>query len=236
MCYLYNHYFKTFPLIAHNPLIDIACPIWHGLEHDICPLNRCFVPDELTIVTWNNFSYDSPLELQLKKMNIDYVCLGKGLEWFTNRNKPLTLMQARHLIKTKYVLGLDSFDVIIVQNLEHIITRFKSLNAKLVYNATATVYPDVLSDKELEKTLAPAPYHFFNSGMFLGEIDYLTEVLEEVDFNDKDYPTSDQYLLRKLYHKYYPTIQIDWGCRIFQVVKDSKLEDFVTLKSRYRLL
>ncbi len=239
MCQLYNYYYNTSPLIVHNPLMDIegAWPLWHQIITDPLP-NKCVKPEDLTIVTWNNSEYESLLEKQLKSLNISFICLGKGIQWTSNRLKPLTLLENKDKLNTKYVLGLDAFDVVIVDTLQNIISKFKDTKSKLLYNATATVYPDVKEHQIIEEKLCQGPFRYFNSGMFIGETDYLISVLNSIDYKEKLHVKSDQYLIRGLYHKFYPDIQIDWSCKIFQIMfmKEANLEDYVRVTYKYKVM
>jgi hypothetical protein len=202
--------------------------LWNALIKK--KLNNCSIPEDLTVVTWNNKKRISGLEAQLNKFQIPHVVLGKENSfWASNRIKPKTLL--KHNFSTKYVLAMDAFDVMIIRDLSNIIDDFKNFNAKILFNATSTIWPEVEEHGKIEESLANYPFAFFNSGVFIGEIEYIKEVFSEIPYSKKEYPYSDQYLIRQEYHKRYPEIQIDWQCKIFQVsnVKNYDIFDFIEL-------
>lgn len=230
---IHNKKYNTFPLIAHNPSSEVAqYPIWGKLQEIKNKKNYCEMPQDLTIVTWNNLQNKGILEQQLENLNISYVCLGKGLEWTSNRLKPKLLIEEIKNIKTTYLLALDCFDVLITDHLIDIINRFKQKNTKLLFNATCHVWPDVSEHRAIESKICNnGPFQFFNSGCFIGETNYINWFLNQIVFDDLKHDYSDQYLLRQLYHKYYPEVQIDWDCQIFQIIFD-RIGQYLDVKFR----
>jgi len=213
---LHNFYYNTFPLITHNPFTHLKdCNLWNKIIK--IPIKIINLHPDVTIVTWNSGKKKGMLELQLDKYKIKHICFGKDFEWKTNREKQKLLIKNFNLIKTKYILGMDCFDVFINYDLINLICKFKNKNAKLIYNATGTVYPYSDFNKKIESELCPPPFCYFNSGLFFGESEYLMHILSLIDWNDKEYFYSDQHLIRKMYHRFYPDVQIDWNCEIFQI-------------------
>lgn len=213
---LHNFVYNTFPLITHNPFMgDRNCRLWNKIIK--IPINFINVHPDVTIVTWNSSKIKGMLELQLDKFKIKYICLGKGVKWKTNREKPKLLLENFNLIKTKYILGMDCFDVFINSNLNNLIDKFKNKNTKLLYNATGTVYPESDFSRKIENEFCPHPFRYFNSGLFFGYSEYIQHILSIINWNYYEHFYSDQHLIRKVYHRFYPDVQIDWNCEIFQI-------------------
>lgn len=230
-----NIKYNSYPFIAHNPEHGNKKHIlWERLllHHS---LFSCRIPNDLTVVTWNNKSF-SLLEEQLKKLNIEYICLGKDeFFWNSNRIKISTLVKAS--IKTKYCLGMDAYDVVILQDLNNIVDKFKETNCELIYNATSKVHPFCNEHYEIESKMADGVFRFLNSGVFIGNTKFLMNCLNELNISDPQFSYSDQFIIRKLYHKYYPKIKVDWNCSLFQIffLENDKIENYVELEPAYKL-
>lgn len=208
-----NIKYDTKPLIVHNPYLGGGFDhVWNRIK----PCEVCTKPKDLTIVTWNSKSELSPLETQLKKCNLSYECLGGGLEWKTNRLKPITLLGSH--IDTSYILGMDAYDVRIIRSLGSILEKFERFGCEILYNATPTVFPENKKHKDLEEKMADPPFCYFNSGLFIGKTDYVKKMLSRIDWQTPEESYSDQFLIRQEYHKD-GRIKIDYRCEIFQVYK-----------------
>lgn len=230
---IHNHYYNTYPLIIHNPFEGWNdCKLWDRVV--ICNFGKITIPENLTLVTWNNSQELGLIEKQLKRNKINYLSLGKDVEWSTNRMKPLLLIDNFHLIKTKYILCMDCFDVFIVGDLKNILDRFLKKNAKVLFNATGSIYPNDPSDKKIEDKMCPPPFRYFNSGLFIGEANYIENMLTSIDWDCKQQHYSDQFLMRKKYHDCHPDVQIDWNCEIFQIglltYPNPPIEKYVEIK------
>lgn len=242
---IHNYKYGTFPLIGHNPFVDLySCRLWNTIQSYANPRSHCDVPDDLTIVTWNNTNKKGCFELQLDTLGMNYLCLGQNLKWTTNQLKPLTLKQEIPHIKTKYVLCADSFDVLILDDLHDLIARFSKFDTGVLFNATCCVFPYLNNHRQIEQELCPEPpFQFFNSGLFVGETQFVASLLEALPFDDPEFRNSDQYLFRQVYHKWYPDIQIDWCCEMFQIMylpenvwSGKTIENCVQLEPKYKVI
>jgi hypothetical protein len=228
-----NIKYNTFPCVAHNPFTE-SNYMWDELNKN--QIKKCIKPDDLTIITWNNKIKKGLLEIQLDNLNIDYICLGKGAKWDTNRNKIKFLLEYIDNIKTSYILCLDCYDVIVTANISTIIEKFKHLKCNLLFNATGVAFPPDKNYKIIQKIICKEPFCFLNSGAFLGETKFIKSVYSDLDLNDPHWPISDQFLLRKSYLHLYPKIQIDWKCTIFQIMhlfeNKYNIEKYVKIKNK----
>ena len=232
---LKNVKYNSYPLIAHNPEHgEREHPLWERiLSHH--RLSVCSVSDDLTVVTWNNQS-SSLLEKQLQKLEVEYICLGKDEPlWNSNRIKVSTLLKSS--IKTKYILGMDAYDVVIMRDLRNIVNEFKEMDCDLIYNATSKVYPSCKEHYDIERKMSEGIFGFFNSGVFIGKTQFLMNSLSELNLSEPEFSHSDQFLVRTLYHKYYPRIKVDWKCKIFQIMflEHGNIESYLQLEPSHKL-
>lgn len=223
---LINKKYNTKPLILHNPFLEFTSEIWNISLLNSYKVN-CSVPDDLTIVTYNNNSKKGILERQLSHIGVPYICLGKKLKWESNRKKLKLFLDNFDLFKTKYILSLDCYDVIVIRDIKHIIEMFLKTGSKVLFNATGTNYPNYKYFEKKEQDMCPnAPFQFLNSGVYIGEKYYIKNMIEQsiklenydefVYYKSKMNTHSDQWLMKKMYHND-NNIKIDWKCELFQI-------------------
>lgn len=113
----------------------------------------------------------------------------------------------------RLILFSDSYDVIINDNPQSILEKFKQFDCDLLFSAESLIWPD--------KNLAPkfpqnsSPYKYLNSGGFIGSIRSLKQ-LTTIPISDAD---DDQlyYQLRFLENENLK-IKLDYECKIFQTL------------------
>lgn len=231
---IHNKLHDTYPVVAHQPYMETEkSPYWQRLVEakDEVQFQK---PQDTTIVTWNSKKDKGLLEQQLDALNIPYLCLGKGLKWKTNRLKISTLLEVIDTIDTKYILGMDCYDVVVTGSMDNFPELLEKKQAKMVYNAATWLYPKSQKHGLIERELCRhQPFQYLNGGLFFGERLYVKEFFSELP-DDENYPTSEQYLLKLGYHQKFPDVQLDWNCEMFQIVhlpkmtKD-KIENYVEL-------
>jgi hypothetical protein len=221
---LYNKRFDTYPLIVHNPKEDnFPGPMWFNLLRVKGLLDATYLPEDVTLVTWNNLPTEGLLQEQMKKLGIPYLNLASSTSfWETNREKPRQFILRSEQIMTKYVLGLDCYDVLIVGDLSEILERFHKFGCRALFNATSCNWPPILEHQRKAAEIDTIrPFFHFNSGAFIGEKNFLVDFFQEA-LHDKPnpdiYPKSDQYVIKPVYFRRYPEVRIDSTCQIFQVL------------------
>tara|TARA_Y100000034_G_C6903213_1_gene418342 strand:+ start:1986 stop:2753 length:768 start_codon:yes stop_codon:yes gene_type:complete len=221
-----NTRYNTEPCVLHNPFKGdkYTSPFW-----DYASLYSgkvvCSIPDNLTIVTYNN-KKGGCLESQLTKIGLPYICLGRGLKWNTNRNKTRLFIENFDMFETDYILAMDCYDVLVINDLKDILDKFLARDLGVLFNATGNSYPRYLHRgrdlfAEIEAEMCPhPPFQFFNSGVYIGHKEAIRDVFEESWASPKEHadrcPTSDQWILRPVYHSR-EDVEIDWKCELFQV-------------------
>jgi hypothetical protein len=129
-----------------------------------------------------------------KANNIDLTILGLDEPWAggdmsgPGGGQKLNLLHKylQDLAPEDVVLFVDGYDVVIHDDLETIYNRFLDFDCDILFAAEKNIWPD-----ESIATAFPEPevgYRYLNSGCFIGYVDALRSIVEEVD------PRSDDQL------------------------------------------
>ncbi len=181
---------------------------------------------DLTIVTWSNRPTKTVLERCLDRWGVPYVTLGRHVPaWRNDMKVYLNATELPH-VTSKYVMALDSDDVLVVSCLEQILADFESCGCDMLFSTERDSCPDVPFLTEFEQSIAESSYCFLNSGAWIGKTDacrrFFQDCLEE---HNRDIVAAhpvphtvrdDQGLTRKTFRKYFPAARLDYQCRIFQ--------------------
>ena len=140
----------------------------------------------------------SYLQTSASKFNINFINLGKGVEWHGGDMIGPGGAQKLHLVKTyvnqvpgeDIVLFVDGYDVFFNDELETIVDRFKGFNCRILFAAEKSCWPD--------KSLAPlfeadTDYKYLNSGVYIGYASDICSLIENCPPNSED----DQLFLQK---------------------------------------
>ena len=231
-----------------------TCPIIHRCEYaniihamlkrtgqmkGAFKLNR-----DLTILTAHDSPEPSLLEHNLSYLGIRECCdvlqPAKGVTWRNTMKIELIVDYLKSgRCKSKYLLYLDAFDVVLQKGAEVIIDVFKGYECDLLFMSTNTLtgwmcMPEV---KKWADSIHPGRY--LNAGVFIGRPDFILEVMAEATNYVVDDPItwqeiralgkgvidtrlcdrlprfprglpSDQLILRYLHPKYYPRMKVDY--------------------------
>jgi len=179
--------------------------------------------ENLTIITFATNEDESPLISQLKRNGVKYINAVNSEKDWVNTQKIQYLLNALEKVTTDYVLILDGYDVVI-QDLNEIIEKFKSLNYRIIFNATHNNYPEMEIDKiqSIEKL---GEFCYLNAGGCIGYREdirrFYGEVLDIQNKVENPY-NSEQLLVRTVFAKYSDKkdnnfVFIDYSSIIFQV-------------------
>ena len=181
-------------------------------------------PNNLTIVTWNNSPQKGIAEKSMNMLGAEYQQLDLGKRWI-RKNKIDLNVQALKEITTDYVMGIDSYDVIIL-SFKNIIDKFLSNNCDVLFSGELNDYPKVPFLREFEQSIAKSDFCHLNSGGWIGKTQQCLEFFKHcqettnVDIVLADprghIPNDDQGITRKVFFQKYPAIRIDYECNIFQ--------------------
>lgn len=190
----------------------------------------------------------------LDLMNVPYTNVSENVtkDW-SNRYTLINCLKYLKQSKKKYILKVDSSDVIFLRHPNIIFDKFKKMKCKILFNAESELtmislrkdkefiynnIKDFFKNKFLENSYNNNCY--LNAGIWIGERDYLIDTLTDIvkiynnyDFNifNKDMHFSEQTVV--LYYLYYlnnkyPNITIDNKCLIFQCLYKTNIKQINT--------
>ena len=183
----------------------------------------------------------------------DYYCLDEWAKSIDGKNtfviqaidnaygslcdKPKFVYRAiqRGLIKTKYIIFCDCFDLVFAAPPEEIILKFLQFDADLVISAERNCFPDTYK-AEYDKLPAESSYKYLNSGMIVGYTDALLKTLEAMkveeipnDYWDgelgKNVHFNDQEYYQKSYLDQPVKIALDTQQVLSQTLHEAQLSD-----------
>jgi len=221
-----NTLFNTKPAVIHAHGSHRHIPNWQPIREAFFASRQLnFGPcNDLTIITCNNGHEAMGIaEKSMEHLGIPYKVFGQGVEnWINSRDKPRVLFEALKTIETEYVLYVDSRDAIIIANPQIILKRFKSaFDCDLLFSGDRINWPNDKDFLEFEKSVNSVPnsdFCFLNGGLWMGRTNFCTGFFEEA-CNTEPVPSaadSEQGILKKLFPKYHPRVQLDYRCEIFQ--------------------
>jgi len=225
-----NQLFGTSPVATHCP--GPVHQSWQTFVASVLnqPRRKCVCSDA-TIITWNTGNRPSKdnkpcgvLEQSLELLGIPVVVLGQGRKTWKNRDKLGCAAEAISKITTPYVIGADSADIVFLDNPQLVVDRFRRhFTCNMVFNSTGSrCWPELPNLVRFQTSLPMAPIakgrHWINSGLFIGETafvqEYMTQLSKEPAIPSFD--GSDQGVVMQTWPKWYPQVQADYLCQLFQ--------------------
>lgn len=253
--YLKNTYTGTMPMVYHETGSPEKRTL-KGIKNFLPPLVEYILslpkkqigcPDDLTIVTWNNYPEESILEQTCNHLGIPIQIYGKDIvNWTTNYEKKIQLMYDTCCKSTtKYILGVDSRDLVFLTSPQIILDEFKKLNIKMLFGGTiktSSFYKGAEDLLHMFKTLPNAKRSLFrnlNGGQWIADREYAKKFFEKaLTYPPRiENPSSDQIILAHTlcYNlDFQKETKIDYNCDIFQIYTNAfDLIFFYTKKSLY---
>lgn len=223
---LKNLTFNTHPLVVHAQGPHEYKPYWKPIRDSFfsTPKRNLLLPKNLTIFTWNNgHTAMGVFEKSMQHLGIPCLVLGKGIkDWQNSKHKPLLTYEALKNIKTKYIMGVDSRDAILIDDPQKILDRFLSdFNCDLVFSADLMNWPNIAEFKKFEDNCAKnsnSDYKYLNSGAFIGKREFCYDFFEIATKTPPTpkAPKADQGILKQVFMDFYPKVQLDYHCKLFQ--------------------
>jgi hypothetical protein len=253
---------RTQPIVIHAPGFTAAKVLYSGIEDYYrrnplwVAIQRCYKKSkpkriepedmgDLTIITWNNNQEKGFLEECLDRMGVPYLVLGRGIKEWRNIYKVNLTCEVLGDIKTKYVMGLDSYDVLLLDSPGEVVRRFEGFSCEILFNAVSKFYPDchkfelagerfITRDwEEFQGRISNSYWRYLNAGAWIGKTsfcrrffaDCLSRKTEELvdagklPFKKGAYhqklTDSEQTALNWTFQDYFPQVQLDYNCEIF---------------------
>ena len=220
-----NQLFGTRPIAAHCP-----GPLhgdWHRFVAEaLTPVPPCESPD-VTVLTWHGLNRpDKPngvLERSLERLGIPTLVL-RGRDPWRNIQKLAMTAEALQHVRTPYVIGADSSDVIFLDNPQLAVDRFRQHFAcDLLFNATGSrCWPELPEFVRFQSSLPMAALarnrHWINSGLFIGRTEFCREYFARLATEPPTlgYEYDDQSIVMRTWPAWYPRVQADYFSQIFQ--------------------
>jgi len=179
-----NLIYNTSPIIVHAPGMRFH-PDLEQLFHHLCSVlfaeepRSLGNPPDTAIVTWNTSDNTSVLQKCLQLLGIRYYEIKGDPQQWTNYQKFTKLGKALDHIKQRFVIGLDAFDVLVLDDLRPLVKWFGQQDqAGIIFNGEKTFWPHLgplHSAYGFEKQVVPDEACFLNSGVFIARTDFLRE-------------------------------------------------------------
>jgi hypothetical protein len=200
---------------------------------------------EVTILTINNGAMPGILERSLDKIGVPYVVGGHGVTPWKNRYKLEIFSELLKQVKTPFVMGLDSYDVLVLDSPAKAVERFKELDCDMLFNGEKSFYPtyepseiEYVSEKWrlFQMDHAHGDFKYLNAGAWIGRTLFCTEFFNAAQQKDvksliesSQLPPhsgfqltedGEQVVVQWMYFENYPRVQIDHHNKIFLTLKD----------------
>lgn len=201
---------KNNPIVFHFPGLKInpnKYKHWNYLKEICINSNKKLEPDDdLTIITWNSSKEEGILEKKLNISNIPFITIGKNNINWKNKNKIKFTIEILESIKTKYVLAMDCYDVLIFDSPKKILKKFLKLNCDMLLNCEKNFWPDcgygATEDwKNFERKLTNSNFCYLNSGVWIAKKEYCKKFLEMCLIGIEDLIELN-LMPKKLWHSY----------------------------------
>lgn len=163
------------------------------------------------------------LERSCERWGQPYVVCGQGrTPWVNSKDKPEAILEALSNLSTDYVLYADSRDAIVVADLNRAMTTFREefSGCRMLMGADRINWPNVAEFKRFEESLPGAKnkgkFSYLNGGVWLAERAFAKAFFEEALRTEPVAAAaeSEQGILKKLFPRYYPEMQLDYQSKI----------------------
>ena len=204
------------------------------IKYEIPASRELPTPDickELTVIFITNLKEMGSAPRSLDYFGMPYRVFGSEVKNWKNSEKIALLIKELPLITTKYFLLMDTDDTFAVDKLDRILEEIKSKpECKMLLNAAQNFWPaeqlekyDVLSFCDKIGKEKKSAHKYINSGVFITETAFYRKIVPDMDVTKAPLIGSDQSLFYLLYKKYYPKVQLDYHCKVFQCEFDQEL-------------
>lgn len=190
------------------------------------------IGDQVTVIFVTNLKEPGSGPRSLDYFGIPYRILGSNIKvWSSNGLKIKLLNQELPNIKTKYFMLLDANDTFVISDLSRVLDLFEnSFDCDMLLNAGQNLWPHWLDEmKEFQEFCdqigdqVGSAHRYVNTGALIAKTDFYKEIVQTFDIDQAPLPGDDQAAFYPLYKKYYPKIQLDYYCQIFQCEFDEEI-------------
>lgn len=233
MLRLINTLFNTRPVVTHCPGPPLEG--WRYFAEAVFadPVVPRPARESWTLITWNHGARpEKPngiLEHCVARYGAPVLVLGRGIEPWHNIRKLQLTADALRDVRTEFVIGLDSADVLLVDHPDEIVSRFRQEFAcELLYNATGSAcWPElpqyVMYESSRPEAAGLHGRHWLNSGAFVGRTEFCRNYFAaQARTAERGGFIGDQQVVKETWPEWYPRVQIDGQSRIFQWFREER--------------
>lgn len=235
-----NTLFNTKPVIVHSPGTSDQ---FRKIQLQATHAGKAPRSD-VTIITWNSRSSLGVFQKSCAMYNIPLVVLGAGIKLWQHPMKIDLTIHFLEECETKYVMGIDCYDVIVVGDLEAVIEEYKQRDCHILFNATVGRYPfhypylahraypynqhlahydhleNVISKKQVPET---SIFRYLNAGVWVGEtklcLDFFRLAADQNSIAEEiALRRSEQARVKLAYFTAPEHVALDWSCQVFQTL------------------
>jgi len=229
---------QTTPVVFHATGKDTYRDFWKGMCDKVLATELKKEVDryKYMVVSWSTYDEETICEKCLKKLDATHTILGKGHKNWINIDKMRLLNEIIDTLDVDYIIGLDSFDVIITGHPNNIIDGFLKFDCEMLFNAASgggwpLRYPPLYRCYEYERS-STHRNRFLNAGVWVGKIEYVKYFVQKVIHvynsimkTDTKYKKYEQPFVKlAAIPDELPKIKLDSGCKIFQHMWNGKAE------------
>lgn len=235
---IHNTITKTHPIAFHlNGDLELNKQGYDVYEQVKNNFKKC-VPSDYDKVTlcfakWGRANNkECIMESTLNKMGIPWLNIadyytGGGLHGRRQLiKKPRMLYDSLHKINTKYIIGWDVGDTFFIDTPNKIVEIFETkFNCEMLFNCEPVCYPVEANEiyenwDDYTSHVNNSIFKFLNSGLWIAKTEFYREIYADIvsakKLTHKGSWPGDQGVFQQIYKKYFPRIQVDHQCKIFQ--------------------
>lgn len=235
-----NNLFHTQPLILHASVYGIkgrVLEFWEKIRNLATrnPKTHLRIPN-VTVITWNNLQKGC-FESSCERQGVQYTVLGKEVKQWSHYYKLQYTVDLINSLETEYIICCDSHDALLLSQPENILDKFlQKFDCDILFGGECKFYPDLKNPvtnkwKKFQSNIAKSKFCYLSAGAYIGRKEVVKEFLtncnkihpcELFDCSPyKWYPGGkeigcDQSTMQCTFPSFYPRIQIDYKCEIFQ--------------------
>jgi hypothetical protein len=221
-----NRLFNTTPVIVHAHGCLLRNPAWPAIKATVFAGRSVQTGPirDLSVMTCNNGSTGMGLfEQSASARDIPCAVWGHGITpWINSRDKLRAIYAGLLGMESEYVLYADSRDAVVVGDLEFAVQHFEmKKGCDLLFGADRMNWPALPAFRNYEASLPDgktSQFRYLNGGTWIGRVAFCREFFEQALVTDPvpQAPESEQGILKTLFPRFHPRVQLDYRCEIFQ--------------------
>lgn len=226
-----NTLFGTNPIVLHSP--GPLHPDWHIAAAEAITEQSVRPCEDVTVIIWDG--PDRPekpngvAQRSLERMGVKFIRAYDNRPEWTMRDKHEMTVKALREVMTPYVMGVDSGDLIFLDSPQVACDRFKdNFACELLFMSTGgACWPTLPRFVEYSRSRMGADHahgrHWLNCGAFIGRTAFCHRYFKAMTYAPYVLPfNTDQCVVLDAWPQWYPQVQLDYECRIFQWFNESR--------------